>query len=317
MYGRYRNGLGAAAFVGLRILAESTTPNQLAVEVYLRTLCLSVFPPIYHQHRSENLQQIAMAAPTLPKSLVGVNTKMFFDLPTTTAYISSVSKIAPAPDSSCGIFIIPSYPCLVAAHTLLETTPQVLLGAQNCHPEDSGAYTGEVSPLMLKQIGCSIVCLGHAERRRAPINEADDVVAKKAKAVVRNGMIPLVCIGEKAKSNIMSEGVGLAIRECSPQIMEVLRAVPGDAPIIFAYEPAWAIGAQEPASADHVLAVVKSLKSLVDTFDGKTEVRMLYGGSAKPGTWQTLKAGLDGLFLGRFAHNVENFEKVIREVEET
>ncbi|KAL2049270.1 hypothetical protein ABVK25_010447 [Lepraria finkii] len=258
-----------------------------------------------------------MAAPTLPKSLVGVNTKMFFDLPTTTAYISSVSKIAPAPDSSCRIFIIPSYPCLVAAHTLLEATPQVLLGAQNCHPEDSGAYTGEVSPLMLKQIGCSMVCLGHAERRRAPINEANDVVAKKAKAVVRNGMIPLVCIGEKAKSKIMSEGVGLAIRECSPQIMEVLRAVPGDAPIIFAYEPVWAIGAQEPASADHVLAVVKSLKSLVDTVDGKTEVRMLYGGSAKPGTWQTLKAGLDGLFLGRFAHNVENFEKVIREVEES
>ena len=159
------------------------------------------------------------------------------------------------------------------------------------------------------------MCLGHAERRRAPINEADDVIAKKAKAVVRNGMIPLVCIGEKTKSNIMSEGVGLAIRECSPQIMEVLRAVPGDAPIIFAYEPVWAIGVQEPASADHVLAVVKSLKSLVDTVEGKTEVRILYGGSAKPGTWQTLKAGLDGLFLGRFAHNVESFEKVIREVE--
>ena len=269
------------------------------------------------QYCSNILAYATMAAPPLPKRLVGVNTKMYFDLPTTTAYISSVSKIAPPADSSCGIFIIPSYPCLVAAHKLLEATPQVSLGAQNCHTEDSGAYTGEVSALVLKQMGCSMVCVGHAERRRAPINETDEVVAKKAKAVVRNGMIPLVCIGEKAKSNIMSEGVGLAIKECSPQVMEVLRAVPGDAPIVFAYEPVWAIGAQEPASADHVLAVVQNLKKLVDTVEGKTEVRILYGGSAKPGIWQTLKDGLDGLFLGRFAHDVENFEKVIREVEES
>ena len=161
-----------------------------------------------------------------------------------------------------------------------------------------------------------MVCLGHAERRRAPVNETNEVVAKKAKAVVRNGMIPLICIGEKAKSNIMSEGVGLAIKECSPQIMEVLQAVPKDAPIVFAYEPVWAIGAQEPASADHVLAVVNSLKDLTDKVEGKTEVRILYGGSAKPGTWQTMKDGVDGLFLGRFAHNVENFKKVIREVQE-
>ena len=257
-----------------------------------------------------------MAAPPLPKFLVGVNTKMYFDLPTTTAYVSAVSKIAPPAKSSCGIFIIPSYPCLSAAHSLLEGTPQVLLGAQNCYTEDSGAFTGEVSPLVLKQVGCSMVCLGHAERRRAPVNETNEVVAKKAKAVVRNGMIPLICIGEMAKSNIMSEGVGLAIKECSPQIMEVLQAVPKDAPLVFAYEPVWAIGAQEPASADHVLAVVKSLKELTDQVEGKTAVRILYGGSAKPGTWQTLKDGVDGLFLGRFAHNVENFKKVIREVQE-
>lgn len=157
--------------------------------------------------------------------------------------------------------------------------------------------------------------LGHAERRCAPFNETDGVIAAKAKAVVRNGMIPLVCIGEKDKSNIISVGVGIAVKECSSQIMEVLQYLPSDAPIIFAYEPVWAIGAQEPASADHVLAVVKSLKTLIGD-DGKRELRILYGGGAKPGTWATLKAGLDGLFLGRFAHNVDNFEKVIREVQQ-
>ncbi|KAF6240848.1 hypothetical protein HO173_000640 [Letharia columbiana] len=259
-----------------------------------------------------------MKPPILPKRLVGVNLKMYFDAPSTTAYITAIAKfVAPPASISTGIFILPSYPCLASASDLLDMTPQVILGAQNCHAEDSGAYTGEISPLMLKQVGCRIVCLGHAERRRAPFNETDEVVATKAEAVVRNGMIPLVCIGEKSRSGIMSEGVGIAVRECSPQVMSVLRAVPGDAPIIFAYEPVWAIGAQEPASADHVLAVVKSLKQLIGTVEERADVRILYGGSAKPGTWGTLKEGVDGLFLGRFAHDVGNFERVVREVEES
>ena len=259
-----------------------------------------------------------MASPVLPERLVGVNLKMYFDAPSTTAYITAIAKfVAPPASVSTGIFILPSHPCLASASDLLDMTPQVILGAQNCHSEDSGAHTGEVSPLMLKQVGCRIVCLGHAERRHAPFNETDEVVANKAKAVVRNGMIPLVCIGEKSQSAITSEGVGLAVRECSPQILSILRAVPGDAPIIFAYEPVWAIGAQEPASADHVLAVVTNLKELVGTMGGRAEVRILYGGSAKPGTWQTLKEGVDGLFLGRFAHDVGNFERVVTEIEES
>lgn len=259
-----------------------------------------------------------MASPKLPKRLVGVNLKMYFDAPSTTSYITAIAKIVAPPASvSTGIFILPSYPCLASASDFLDMTPQVILGAQDCHSEDSGAHTGEVSPLMLKQVGCRMVCLGHAERRRAPFNETDEVVATKAKAVVRNGMIPLICIGEKSQSGIVSEGVGLAIRECSPQVMSILRAVSGDAPIIFAYEPVWAIGSQEPASADHVLAVVKNLKELIGTVGERAEVRILYGGSAKPGTWGTLKEAVDGLFLGRFAHDVGNFEKVVKEIEES
>lgn len=259
-----------------------------------------------------------MSPATLPERLVGVNLKMYFDAPRTTSYITAIARLVSPPASiSTGVFILPSYPCLASASDLLDMTPQVILGAQNCHSEDTGAHTGEVSPLMLKQVGCRIVCLGHAERRKAPFDETDEVVATKTEAVVRNGMIPLVCIGEKSQSGIMSEGVGLAVRECSPQVTSVLQAIPNDAPIIFAYEPVWAIGAQEPASADHVLAVVKNLKKLVGKMKGRTEVRILYGGSAKPGTWKTLKEGVDGLFLGRFAHDMGNFEKVLKEVEES
>ena len=257
-----------------------------------------------------------MAPAKLPKRLVGVNLKMYFDAPSTTAYLTAVARcVAPPASVSTGIFVLPSYPCLAAASDLLDMTPRVILGAQNCHSEDDGAHTGEVSPLMLKQVGCRIVCLGHAERRAAPFNETDEVVATKAKAVVRNGMIPLICIGEKSRSSILSEGVGYATAECAPQVTSILKLVSGDAPIIFAYEPVWAIGAQEPASADHVLAVVRFLKDLAGK-EGR-EVRFLYGGSAKPGTWGTLKEGVDGLFLGRFAHDVGNFERVVAEMEQS
>ena len=169
---------------------------------------------------------------------------------------------------------------------------------------------------MLKQVGCSIVELGHAERRREPFNETDEMVARKAQAVVRNGMVPLVCIGEKgrSKSGIMSEGVGIAVREVLPQVEAVLRVIPEGPALMFAYEPVWAIGAQEPASSDHVLAVVGEVKRLVETKRRRGEVRVLYGGSAGPGTWKGLIEGADGLFLGRFGHDLENLKKVVEEV---
>ena len=140
------------------------------------------------------------------------------------------------------------------------------------------------------------------------------MVAKKAQAAVRNGLIPLVCIGETQKSGIMSEGVGLAIRECMPQITTVLDVIPQGTSFILAYEPVWAIGAKEPASADHVLAVVGELRRACQQMGRTKEVRILYGGSAGPGTWENLKSGVDGLFLGRFAHDVHAFKRTVEEV---
>lgn len=169
---------------------------------------------------------------------------------------------------------------------------------------------------MLKQIGCDIVELGHAERRALPFNETDEMIALKAQAAVRNQLIPLICIGERNRSAIASEGVGIAVRECSTQVNTILDAVDGDRDIIFAYEPVWAIGAAEPAGKDHVLAVVGQLRKLVEAKGRRGAVRFLYGGSAGPGVWQGLKGGVDGLFLGRFAHDVGNVERVFKEVKE-
>lgn len=138
------------------------------------------------------------------------------------------------------------------------------------------------------------------------------MVGRKAAAAVRGGLLPLVCIGEKGRSGVVSEGVGIAVRECEPQMRAVLEAIPGGSDVVFAYEPVWAIGAAEAAGADHVVAVVGALREVARGREG--EVRFVYGGSAGVGTWEGLKGGVDGLFLGRFAHDVEDFMRVIEEV---
>jgi triosephosphate isomerase len=168
-----------------------------------------------------------------------------------------------------------------------------------------------VSPLVLAQAGAKIVEIGHAERR-AMFGETEEWVAKKAGAAARNGLIPLVCIGERTHHSIASAAVGAAIEECRPQVMSVLAAVPDEQEVILAYEPVWAIGAAEPADPDHVVNVTKELRNMASGRQGVT--RIVYGGSAGPGTFAKIAEGVDGLFLGRFAHDINNLQKVIKEV---
>lgn len=245
------------------------------------------------------------------KRIVGTSLKMYFDLPSTLRYIDAVSQLSSAADqANVDLFVIPDFVTLLSSKEKLQNT-SIQLGAQDTYSEDKGAFTGEVSPLTLKQAGVSIVEIGHAERRKL-FGETDQDVAKKAAAIVRNGMIPLICIGEKSKSNIASQAVGIAVSECKPQIQAALSQIPDDAEVILAYEPVWAIGAAEPAAADHVVTVAQNLRALVAGRKGRT--RILYGGSAGPGTFDKLKDGVDGLFLGRFAHDVKNLETVIQEM---
>ena len=238
------------------------------------------------------------------KPTVGVSLKMYFDLEKTAQYIRECAPLGPyALANKVDIFIIPDVLSLTAASTALRLeAPTIRLGAQDCFWEDKGAYTGEISPTVLKQIGCSMVELGHAERRRL-FGETDADVAKKAIAAARNGMTPLVCIGEKTKGTTAE-----AVEECRPQIESILSQVSDE--IIFAYEPVWAIGQAEPASAEYVVTVTKELRKLC----GDREVRFLYGGSAGPGTFDAMREGVDGLFLGRFAHDPARFRAVISEV---
>ena len=246
-----------------------------------------------------------------PRRIVGVSLKMYFDLPSTLSYVRGMLQLdGDAWNARLDLFVIPDFVTLMESARILEPS-SIMLGAQDSFWEDKGAYTGEVSSVVLRQAGARIVELGHAERR-AMFGETDEWVAKKAGAAARNGLIPLVCIGERSHSSVASAAVGAAIEECRTQVTSVLAAVPDDTEVILAYEPVWAIGAAQPADADHVVNVTKELRKLAAGRQGVT--RILYGGSAGPGTYAKIAEGVDGLFLGRFAHDLHNLKKVIEEV---
>ena len=240
--------------------------------------------------------------------LVGVSTKMYMGYAHSLEWLEQlVAEVDARPALAAGRvvpFVIPSFPVLPEAARLIAGTPLVL-GAQNCGWSD-GPWTGEVSPSMLSELGVGLVEIGHAERRRY-FAEDEAMIALKVSAAVDAGLTPLLCVGE---SEIMAPAAAADI--VYGQIKE---AVSGDwslaTTLVVAYEPVWAIGAPEPASADHVSEVVRSLRSSLAQH-GLAGMPVIYGGSAKPGLLPQLD-GVSGLFLGRFAHDAANFGKVLDE----
>ncbi|KAJ5133354.1 triosephosphate isomerase [Penicillium atrosanguineum] len=273
--------------------------------------------------------------PVLPEKLLLISLKMYFTPERTLSYVRGLLDptneiVNPQNREKLLLALIPDFltiwPCAdiireyeskLAASGIPTSPPPFYLGAQDCMWEEYGAYTGEVSPAAIKSLGCSIVELGHAERR-AIFGETDEQTARKAAATSAQGMVPLVCVGEvTAPGAIASAAVGQAVSECAVLVQAVLNAIPAEAPVIFAYEPVWAIGKPKPAGVDHVAAVVDGIRGVIGSRPGTA--RVLYGGSAGPGLWGAggLGRAVDGMFLGRFAHEIEGVRKVVREVEET
>lgn len=254
-----------------------------------------------------------MASPSpTARRIVGVSTKMYFSAARTRQYADEVVKLVssshPAPRDNVDIFIIPDH--LTVSSTLAQLQGSgIWCGAQNASAEDSGAFTGEVSPAVVAELGCRLIEVGHAERRRL-FGETDETTAKKAAAAARNGLIPLVCIGEKTPDS------GAAVGECRGQVEAVLAAVPDDAEVVLAYEPVWAIGATQPAGVDYVVSVANAIRAFDCVQKRKGSTRIIYGGSAGPGLFAGLKDGVDGMFLGRFAHEPQQFYKTIQEIAE-
>jgi triosephosphate isomerase (TIM) len=273
--------------------------------------------------------------PSLPKTLILTSTKAYFTPERTLTYLQSLldpsNNILPLPSNILFGFIpdfLTLHPCsqILSSHSSPDPTSWPLtLGAQDCSPFPSyGPYTGFIVPPALASLGVRIVELNHAERRRF-VGETDTTTAEKASAACSHGLVPLVCIGEIGKPELSgpaSAAVGTAMRELTPQITSVLKAVPSEAPVILAYEPVWAIGAAQPAGVDYVGPVVQAIREVITTIKGRTgQTRVVYGGSAGPGLWSGQTNGgnglgkyVDGMFLGRFAHEIEGVKKVVDEV---
>ncbi|MGA1838489.1 triose-phosphate isomerase family protein [Herbiconiux sp. 11R-BC] len=243
-----------------------------------------------------------MSSPTL----VGVSLKMYFGHAQTAAWVERVGEIAHATpavaEGRVQLFVIPGYLSLASSVRALEGS-RVLVGAQDVAAADTGAFTGEVGGPELAEIGVRLAEVGHAERRSL-FGETDETVALKTAAALRNGLTPVLCVGERMRTEPAA-----AAAECRRQIASALAGA-ADGPVIVAYEPVWAIGAAEPAEPAYVTAVCALLHAAVADRPGSA---VIYGGSAGPGLLSELGPEVDGLFLGRFAHDPAALERVLAE----
>lgn len=247
--------------------------------------------------------------------LVGVSLKMYFTHAGTIQWCAEVAEIARAHPATRGasgtadLFVIPSFPSIPQAHEILDEVASI--GAQDLAEADFGAYTGEVSGAELAEIGCRFALVGHAERRRL-FGETADVVAAKTTAALRNGLTPIICIGE-AEAGEPADAASECIRQLESALAPA-RAAGLTGRVIAAYEPYWAIGAAEPASDLHIRGVCDTLRAYLAEWNDFPDSAVIYGGSAGPGLLTRIADSVDGIFLGRFAHDPAAVAAILDEV---
>ncbi|NOT58121.1 MAG: triose-phosphate isomerase [Deltaproteobacteria bacterium] len=245
------------------------------------------------------------------RSLIAGNWKMFGTRAEAEHLLSALkTRIGRPTDRE--VIIAPPFTLLETASRLLAGT-SICLAAQNLHWEPQGAFTGEISGPMLKDVGCSHVILGHSERRQY-CGETDEQVAQKVGAARRDGLIPIICVGETLAQREGGETTALISR----QVRTALRQVQTNfSSLIIAYEPVWAIGTGKtatPAQAQEVHAAIRA--TLAELSDRATAemVRILYGGSVKPDNVDGLmaEADIDGALVGGASLQAEAFARIIQ-----
>ncbi len=243
--------------------------------------------------------------------IVAGNWKMNKTLQETVALINDLKNTV-KPDNSVDVIIAPPYVNLVEAVNLLKDFP-VKVSAQNMHFADSGAYTGEVSADMLKVIGVDTVIIGHSERR-AYFNETDDVLQKKAQKAYEKSLTNIFCVGEKLEERTASNHFEVV----KSQLSNALFQLPAEAfkKIVIAYEPVWAIGTGQTATPEQAQEMHKFIRETLANkygIDLANSVRILYGGSVKPGNAAEIfsKPDVDGGLIGGASLNAQDFNAII------
>ena len=250
----------------------------------------------------------------MKKLYFGSNLKMYKGIEETTEYLKNLMDLtADINREVMELFILPSFTSLPAATKIVE--PQLLtLGAQNMCWADSGQYTGEISPAMLKELGIRLVMAGHSERRHI-FHESDFDQNKKLKSALSHGFTALLCIGETGEE----KEYGISAEVLCAQLKVGLHGVTGDelSNIRIAYEPVWSIGVDgTPASsayAEKMHGIIKD--TLLSLFgEASLQIPVLYGGSVNSQNADELivQPSIDGLYVGRAAWDPKDFNNLIR-----
>jgi triosephosphate isomerase (TIM) len=213
------------------------------------------------------------------------------------------------------VSVHPPFTDIRSVQTVIEADSlDIYLGAQHCHWEDSGAFTGEISPVFLSKLDVDYVVCGHSERREL-FGETDEMVAKKVSAILRHDMLPIMCVGE----TLEEREAGSTEDKVLAQVRAGLhgRSAEEVAALVIAYEPIWAIGTGRTATADDAQAVCATIRSTVSYewgSDAAHAVRIQYGGSVKSGNTAELMAmpDIDGALVGGASLEAEEFARIVQ-----
>lgn len=247
------------------------------------------------------------------RPLIGTSWKMNKTRVEAEHYVSELVRALDAARHDVEVFVLPSHTALGTVCEMAAGQP-LMVGAQNMHWEDGGAYTGEISPTMVRECGASIVELGHFERRTF-FGETDWDVNRKVLSAIRHGLVPLVCVGETQAHHDFSVAHDVVAYQTKIALHGIPEAKVTD--VIVAYEPGWAIGAKGThASADEVNRTHAIIRAAIESKYGResaSRVRILYGGGVTSDNAAefAMQPELDGLFVGRAALDARSFLEIL------
>jgi triosephosphate isomerase len=244
--------------------------------------------------------------------IVAANWKMFKTIDEAALFIDELQRaVGPCVDRE--VVIAPPFTALAAVKKGLFETG-FYLSAQNLHFEDKGAYTGEVSGVMLKAVGCRYVIIGHSERRHI-FGENDETVNRKVAAAIRHGLVPILCVGEVLEEREAGKTTAIV----GSQIERAVEGLGSEraAELVIAYEPVWAIGTGKTATPRQAQEVHEFIRERCSSLFDKgvaNRVRILYGGSVKPDNVDSLMAqsDIDGLLVGGASLEVASFKRIVQ-----
>jgi triosephosphate isomerase len=244
------------------------------------------------------------------KPIIAGNWKMYNTPSKTRALIDELKPLVAGSRSE--VVVCPPFVCLPAAKEAIEGT-DIKLGAQDMYWENEGAFTGEVSPEMLKEVGVEYVIIGHSERRQY-FSETDATVNKKTMFAIKNGLVPIVCVGE----TLTQREQGITMQLVESQVTTGLAGLDGVDPerLVIAYEPVWAIGTGRTASsrdADEVIRFIRQVLGKMFTREFADRVRILYGGSVKADNASELMnmPDIDGGLVGGASLKAKEFSRIV------